>query len=174
MSPERRSRRDKTRDSALTSAPPSSGVHVTVDFGVIDWDSAFPGASNLELSEDEVVRVATVLNGSFYAMRHGPNRHIFSDYSVKAAAGRINFQVRKAEGNLPAKTSLHFYSHKDLSMGISMYDLSRVEFAEDSITFKMLSTDGTDTLSVSRDGRVSFQHEPPSVSIIDSTAIIVE
>lgn len=173
MSSERSSRKSRAPESAVTSAPASSGVRVTVDLGVIDFDAAFPGGNNLELAEDEVVKVAAVLNGNFDAMRYGPNRHIFSDYRVNTVAGILNFQVRKGDDSLPAKTSLHLFSHKDLSMGIDMYDLSSVEFAEDGVAFKMHSADGTDTLLVLRDGRVSFQHEPPSVNIIDSTAISV-
>lgn len=174
MSPDKRLRRGKISDSdGLASAPASPGTHVIIDLGVIDFDRTFPGGNNLELSEDEVVRVADVLSGTFGAMRQGPNRHIYSDYHVEAAAGRLNFQVKKGHDGLPSKTSLHLSSHKSLSMGINMHDLSDVSFAEDGITFRMHSTDGIDILSVLRDGRISFQHEPPSVNIIDSTAISV-
>lgn len=145
---------------------------VILDLGEVDFDRAFPPVNDLELKEDDVVRIAAALNGVPQLGQYGSNRHIFSDYAIDTSTGRFNIQVRKAGDGLPAKTSLHYSSRRMLTIGIDMHDLSGVEFIDGGVRFTMDFPEGSNALTVLDDGRISYEHKP--VQVISSSARAVE
>ncbi len=145
---------------------------VIVDLGVVNFDEAFPPLNDLELVKDDVLKIATALNGVAETEQYGTNRHIFSDYAIDTLTGRFNIQVRKANDRLPAKTSLHYSSRRMLTMGIDMHDLSRVDYVEGGVKFTMDYPEGSNVLTVLEDGRMNYEHIP--VQVIASSAKIVE